>query len=249
MPSAAAVAHAATNFGAPSTCTRQIRQLPTTGSFGYQHNVGTSIASARAASRIVDPAGTVTERPSIVSVGIKTDSSMRTEQCLLSIYVVHMPGNGTRVRHAQLLHPLFHRSIFANSSFLRVSARILRGDIATRLSQDGFSGSSDDRRERLRRFSTAPRESLLVPITLLKPPLLPQLTRHTASLRCSRSTPRAAPVRSTRTCASVAIACSRSARASVACRVSPTTRRSGFGVRTLVGWRMGLRGVERPHSR
>jgi hypothetical protein len=47
-------------------------------SFGYQHNVGTSIESARAASRIVDPAGTVTERPSIVSVGIKTDSSMRT---------------------------------------------------------------------------------------------------------------------------------------------------------------------------
>src|SRR6476661_2292238 len=78
MPSAAAVAHDATSFGAPSTCTRQIRQFPTTGNFGYQHSVGTSIAIARAASRMVDPSGTVTERPSIVSVGMKTDSSKRT---------------------------------------------------------------------------------------------------------------------------------------------------------------------------
>jgi hypothetical protein len=59
---------------------------------------------------------------------------------------------------AQLLHPLFHSSIFANSSFLCESTRTLRGDIATRVSQNGFSGSSDDRRQRLRRFSAAPRE-------------------------------------------------------------------------------------------
>src|SRR3982750_552416 len=78
MPSAAAVGHDATSFGGPSTRTRQIRQFPTTGSFGYQHSVGTSIAIARAASRMVDPSGTVTERPSIVSVGMKTDSSRRT---------------------------------------------------------------------------------------------------------------------------------------------------------------------------
>src|SRR5678816_970229 len=85
MPSAAAVAHAATSFGAPSTCTRQILQLPTTGSFGYQHNVGTSIASARAASRMVDPAGTVMERPSIVSVGMSSGPSreMQSMMCCL----------------------------------------------------------------------------------------------------------------------------------------------------------------------
>ena len=82
IPSAAAVAHEATSFGAPSTCTRQIRQLPTTGSFGYQHSVGTSIASARAASSMVDPAGTVTDRPSIVSVGMKTDSSKRSRSAV-----------------------------------------------------------------------------------------------------------------------------------------------------------------------
>ena len=70
IPSAAAVAHEATSLGDPSTCTRQIRQLPTTGNFGYQHSVGTSIAIARAASRMVDPSGTVMERPSIVSVGM-----------------------------------------------------------------------------------------------------------------------------------------------------------------------------------
>src|SRR6187402_1299530 len=98
MPSAAAVAHAATSFGAPSTCTRQIRQLPTTGSFGYQHNVGTSIAIDRAASRMVDPAGTVTERPSIVSVGMKANPSMSAVD-YVSIYGALWAGDGTRVRH------------------------------------------------------------------------------------------------------------------------------------------------------
>ena len=53
IPSAACVAQDATNFGFPSTDTRQIRQLPTTGSLGYQHSVGTSMSAARAASRIV----------------------------------------------------------------------------------------------------------------------------------------------------------------------------------------------------
>src|SRR6476619_644144 len=119
IPSAAAVAHAGTSFGAPSTCTRQIRQLPTTGSFGYQQSVGTSIASERAASRIVDPAGTETVRPSIVSVGMKTDSK-ESSRCFEYIRRAER-WRWYRVRHAQLLHPLFHRSIFAISSFLRAS--------------------------------------------------------------------------------------------------------------------------------
>ena len=126
----------------------------------------------------------------------------------------------------ELLHPLFHRSIFAISSFLRASARTLRGDIATRVSQDGISGSSDDRRERLRRFSAAPREPSSSRRSPLPPLLPPQLTHHTASSQCSRSMPLAAPARSTLTFASVAIACSRSALASGAYRDSPTTRRS-----------------------
>src|SRR5688572_16547820 len=71
MPSSAIAAQAAVSFGAPATETRQIRQLPTIGSFGYQHSVGTSIPRARAASRIVAPAATVTERPLMVSVGIE----------------------------------------------------------------------------------------------------------------------------------------------------------------------------------
>jgi hypothetical protein len=70
MPSVAFVAQAATSFGFPSTDTRQIRQFPTVGSFGYQHNVGTSTFSERAASSMVAPSGAVTAVPSIVSFGI-----------------------------------------------------------------------------------------------------------------------------------------------------------------------------------
>src|SRR5450432_616746 len=69
-PSAACVAHDATSLGVPSTETRQMRQFPTIGSFGYQHSVGTATPIDRAASRIVVPSGTVTSRPSIVSVGM-----------------------------------------------------------------------------------------------------------------------------------------------------------------------------------
>src|SRR5918993_792090 len=94
MPSEAAVAHEATSFDWPSTCTRQIRQLPTTGSFGYQHKVGTSIASARAASRMVDPSGTETVRPSMVSVGMMTGSSKRAVDDFWSIYRVREAGDG-----------------------------------------------------------------------------------------------------------------------------------------------------------
>src|SRR5688572_14393912 len=71
MPSAACAAQAATSFGFPSTDTRQIRQFPTVGSFGYQHSVGTSTLSERAASRMVAPSGAVTATPSIVSFGIQ----------------------------------------------------------------------------------------------------------------------------------------------------------------------------------
>src|SRR2546427_13131513 len=53
MPSATLVAHAGSSFAWPSTDTRQMRQLPTMGSLGYQHSVGMSIPAARGASRIV----------------------------------------------------------------------------------------------------------------------------------------------------------------------------------------------------
>src|SRR4051794_39530886 len=98
MPSAAAVAHEAMSFGDPSTCTRQIRQFPTTGNFGYQQSVGTSIAIARAASRMVDPSGTVMERPSIVSVGMNTYSSRRAVD-LFGVYSAFKGlAMGARVR-------------------------------------------------------------------------------------------------------------------------------------------------------
>src|SRR5688500_5449704 len=70
IPSAASVAHAAVSFGAPSTDTRQMRQLPTTGSSGYQHSVGISMPAERAASSIVAPAAAAIAFPSIVSVSI-----------------------------------------------------------------------------------------------------------------------------------------------------------------------------------
>jgi hypothetical protein len=70
MPSAACVAHAATSLGFPSTDTRQIRQFPTFGSFGYQQRVGTSTFRERAASRIVAPSATDTATPSIVRFGM-----------------------------------------------------------------------------------------------------------------------------------------------------------------------------------
>src|ERR1041385_318345 len=55
MPSAAGVPQAGMSLGIPSTETRQMRQLATLGSFGYQQRVGMSIPRARAASRIVAP--------------------------------------------------------------------------------------------------------------------------------------------------------------------------------------------------
>src|SRR3569623_829423 len=85
-PSAASVAHDATSLGVPSTDTRQMRQLPTMGSFGYQQSVGTARPIARVASRIVVPSGTVTSRPSIVSVGIsfgRWGTSKSDSRCLL----------------------------------------------------------------------------------------------------------------------------------------------------------------------
>ena len=57
-------------FRCPSTETRQMRQLPTVGSFGYQQSVGTSTPCARAASRMVSPSAIGTGCPLIVSEGI-----------------------------------------------------------------------------------------------------------------------------------------------------------------------------------
>ena len=70
MPSATFVAHAGSNLGCPSTDTRQMRQLPTMGSLGYQHSVGISMPAARAASRIVASAFAVRVRPLMARVGI-----------------------------------------------------------------------------------------------------------------------------------------------------------------------------------
>ena len=78
MPSATLVAQAGSSFAWPSTDTRQIRQLPTVGSLGYQHSVGMStMPAARAASRIVCSASAVTLRPLTVSVGMKRKISRR----------------------------------------------------------------------------------------------------------------------------------------------------------------------------
>ncbi len=70
MPSAAGVAQAGSSFPWPSTETRQMRQLPTVGSFGYQQRVGISTPCARAASRMVSPSAIGTDCPLIVSEGI-----------------------------------------------------------------------------------------------------------------------------------------------------------------------------------
>src|SRR5207245_2177319 len=54
IPPATLVAQAGSSLACPSTDTRQIRQLPTIGSFGYQQSVAMSATPpARAASRIV----------------------------------------------------------------------------------------------------------------------------------------------------------------------------------------------------
>ena len=68
MPSATFVAHAGISLACPSTETRQMRQLPTIGSVGYQQSVGISMPDARAASRIVLPSSVLSLRPSIVIV-------------------------------------------------------------------------------------------------------------------------------------------------------------------------------------
>jgi len=70
IPSATLVAHAGMSFAWPSTETRQIRQLPTVESFGYQHKVGISMPAPRAASRMVCPSSALSVRPSIFSAGI-----------------------------------------------------------------------------------------------------------------------------------------------------------------------------------
>ena len=56
-----------------------MRQLPTFGSFGYQHRVGTSMPIARAASRIVAPSRTVTSLPLTVRVGMPSSGEVRVE--------------------------------------------------------------------------------------------------------------------------------------------------------------------------
>ena len=62
------VAHAGISLACPSPETRQMRQLPTIGSVGYQQSVGISMPDARAASRIVWPSSALSLRPSIVIV-------------------------------------------------------------------------------------------------------------------------------------------------------------------------------------
>src|SRR5687767_13428208 len=81
----------------------------------------------------------------------------------------------------------------------------------------------------------SPPPALSVPPRLKFPPLPTLKVRRTKTSRCSRSTRRAARVPNTRTFASVATACSPSARASVVFRASRTTRRSASAcARSLV---------------
>src|SRR2546428_11441501 len=69
MPSATLVAQAGISLPWPSTETRQMRQLPTIGSLGYQQRAGISIAAFRGASRMGCPSFAVNARPSIFTVG------------------------------------------------------------------------------------------------------------------------------------------------------------------------------------
>ncbi len=57
-------------MGCPATLTRQIRQLATLGSLGYQQRVGISTPAVRAASRIVAPGSKATGAPFKVKVGM-----------------------------------------------------------------------------------------------------------------------------------------------------------------------------------
>src|SRR5690348_7087797 len=98
MPSAAAVAQAGRSFGWPVTETRQMRQLPTVGSFGYQQSVGTSIPAARAASRIVAPGSKGIARPFTLRVGI---GSIREEEEAPSILEVR-PHASKRARGSEI---------------------------------------------------------------------------------------------------------------------------------------------------
>ena len=68
------MAQAGSSLFWPWTETRQIRQLPTMGSLGYQQSVGMSIPTVRAASRMVAPGSKGMDLPLTVRVGIATVS-------------------------------------------------------------------------------------------------------------------------------------------------------------------------------
>src|SRR5262249_25592227 len=75
IPSVAGVPQEGTSFGCPWTETRQIRQLATLVSLGYQQRAGISTPAARAALRIVAPGSKGIVLPFRVKLGIA--SSLR----------------------------------------------------------------------------------------------------------------------------------------------------------------------------
>src|SRR5437899_4933875 len=81
MLSAVFVAHAGMRLAWTSTETRQMRQLPTMGSLGYQQRVGISMPAVRAASRIVWSGVAVMDRPSIRSCGIVLITTSICDSC------------------------------------------------------------------------------------------------------------------------------------------------------------------------
>ncbi len=70
MPSAHGVVQEAGVPRAPSTSTRHIRQEPKAFRESVAHSLGTSIPASAAARRTEVPTGTVTSRPSIMTVAV-----------------------------------------------------------------------------------------------------------------------------------------------------------------------------------
>ena len=71
MPSATGSAHDACGLGIFATSTRHMRQLPAMFSLGWKQNTGTSRPAASHACSTVEPGGTSTSCPSIVSFGMR----------------------------------------------------------------------------------------------------------------------------------------------------------------------------------
>ena len=81
MPSATGSAQEACGLGILATSTRHIRQLPAMFSRGWKQNTGISRPAASHACSTVDPGGTSTSCPSIVSFGMRLPALFQQDEC------------------------------------------------------------------------------------------------------------------------------------------------------------------------